>query len=801
MATDFTPQRIPKFSARYWKSQLSAAENRHSDFFKHSEESIKLYNTTHKLEDAKRKLNIWWQSVQTLLPAYFSRTPKAEVELRKYAGKSAYQTAALIIERNVQYALDDVIDFDDVGYNTALQLLLVGRCILWPRYTSEIEEREAQVGIIQTAQGLVDGKGQPFKGDPATLKKDKHGTFYSKAYEAKAEESAILECVNYRDYLRSDGRTKAEMEWEARAAYLNEEEAAELFGKDTASKLSYNQYPSSLKDKDKAELNQYDLKAKLWEVWCEEADKVYWIQPNGNKTVLESDAPQIKYSNFYPASVLDMTVDPDSMIPTSDYMHTRDIILEIERLNTRKNATLQAIRANAAYDAALGELLENILQTDLKFVPVKNWPSYKARGGLANSVEFFLIEQYLKSLETLDISLDKAIQKLNQALKISDLLNGQSGQYKTATANAIENTWTSMGLQVRQNSFAQFVSRGIQNLSSIICQKYDTQRLLDIADAQELFQTSQSITPEEVLSIIRNETEVCYRIKVAADSMVELDERKDRAEAQETLAAAGQLFQQMQPMVEQYPPLAGFTMNLLKYGIRRQKGGKELEPIFLDAMAQIAQIAQQKQAQAAQQPPDPKIIESQTKLQIAQMEAQSSMQIANVEAQDRHNRSMMELQELQMRMQNEQQKMAMDFQAKQKELDLKAQELSIQLMDVQAKIQQAGQSLQLQDKKINADAASNILAGEIEKRNQDLQQFINQQKVLIEAQNSKIYAVETAHNQLMDKLNTIKEDKKEKESKKESSQPIHINVDATQTKKKKIKVSTNPDGSKNYEEQ
>ena len=136
--TNETPG-IKKFDARYWNAQIQSAIDRHQPFFDAGKESIKLYKAKHELTETKRRLNIWWYCVNTLMPAYYSSTPKAQVRLRKRTGSLATEAGAVILERNAQYALDEYFDFDRVAQNATLQYLLTGRAVLWARYEPEFE--------------------------------------------------------------------------------------------------------------------------------------------------------------------------------------------------------------------------------------------------------------------------------------------------------------------------------------------------------------------------------------------------------------------------------------------------------------------------------------------------------------------------------------------------------------------------------------------------------------------------------------------------------------------------------------
>ena len=216
--------------------------------------------------------------------------------------------------------------------------------------------------------------------------------------ERKDEEAAILEIVQYNDYLCSDARNEAEVEWRGRRAFLSRSKATIIFGEEVANTLKYDSFPEAIKKDFNRDREKYEGKAEVYEIWCQESKKVYWIQTTGEKALIQESDPPIEFEKFYPCVVIAQSQDPDSVIPVSDYSHCKDQILEIERLTTRIHAVTQAIRTNAAYDSAIGQQIEQLMIGDLKMVPTINWPSYKARGGLANSIEFMPIEPFVNEI-------------------------------------------------------------------------------------------------------------------------------------------------------------------------------------------------------------------------------------------------------------------------------------------------------------------------------------------------------------------------------------------------------------------
>lgn len=769
---------IQKYSPRWWKAQITQSEERRRKFIETAEESIRVYNAQKQvgiLNDAERRLNVWWYCINTLLPAYYSSTPKAEVNLRKRTGGLPYELGSVILERNTQFVMDTHFDFDKVGYNAALQFLLTGQSVLWARYVAKFETVLEEIAVIQDPTGqLIDGMGRPYTGDTKILQPGE-GNILSASMEVekKVSEKALLDVIQYNDYNCSDARSEDEIEWQSRRAFLDRSQAEQLFGRDVANDLVYDSFPEVMKKDLARKEDKFEGKAELHEIWCEATNKVYWLQKTGEKAIIESSEPPTKFEKFYPCSVIRQSADPDSVVPVSDYAHVRDQILEVERLTTRIHAVTQAIRTNFLYDAAMGPTVEQLFAGDLKGTPIINWPSYKGRGGLQAGVEFYPVEPFVNALNVLQGARGAALQQLYETMKVSDLLRGTSEQYKSATANRLENQWSSLGLVVRQNMFSKFISDAISNLGTIIAEQFEPETILEIGDADALIEPTIYIPPpppappmpemgpegtppgdtgmmppmapppppapdplqkidemkQQIIGLLRDNKKRSYRIQIATDSMIAIDQQQQQQDGAMLIEQAGQFFDQMRGLVDQYPPLLDFSISLFQNMIKRMKGGKELDGIFTKAMQQVGEIAKAKEEAAKQPPPpDPTTLEVQGRLQIAQVESQAKIQVMQMEMQDKATKNQLAYQEQQLKMQRDQLSAQLDIQKQQTEEYFKQQELALAQQEIQVK----QSSVQVDMLKVQAMAESDANKQAIQQETNRMSQILEIQKLELE---------------------------------------------------------------------
>lgn len=703
-----------KYDSAYWGLEVGNAIKRQEKFFiKEAEQSIRVYNSRENYEGLERRANIWWYVVNTLLPALYSSTPRAEVNLRKYAGSQELDLAAVLLERNVQRSMDLDFDFDFVGFSSALSLLLTGRSVLWACYECEFGESES-IALTPGDGGLYLPDGSLYEGDPAEVEQE--GSEFSYELESIDNEKAVLKFVAYNDYLNSDARNEEEVTWRAKRGYLDRDEAEDIFGSDVAEKLKYDAYPDALKDSKAArdDRNPMNGKADIWELWDEVNKKRLFIQSRGKSSVVESEDIPIEYPGFYPCSVVNQSVDPDSTTPVSDFAHVKDQILEIERLTERKHGMIQAVRANGIYNPSLGDTLQDMFKGDLQMRPVKQWEKTRAAGGLSGGTEYLNVDPYIKALSILNQELEQAKGQLFQTLKVSDLMQGVSNPTKTATANRLENQWSSMGLVVRQNQFSKFIGDGIEKLGTVIATKFPSEVILERGDAQSLFQPLEQIDPNTGAPVVPwqqmamqcaeqlKESRDLFKLVISSDSMIAVDQKQERADNADLLQSTGSFFDQMKTLIEQYPPMIKFAIKLQERVARNYKGGKEVEAMYTEMLTEVGKMADQKMQAAAQQPPDPVTVKAQVDLQIAQMEAQNKQMQAQAEAQKsqvelqiEQVKAQMETQDMQTRTQLEQNKQALEAWKAQQQVLIDEKKIQVEVLKVQAttEVEKANQQI------------------------------------------------------------------------------------------------------------
>lgn len=130
--------------AQQWLSDLSLSKKEDEKWVKRGKKIVKRYRDDRdSARDGSKRFNILWSNVQTMLPALYGKTPRAQVERRYKDQDPIGRTASTILERCLQYEIDHYGDFDASNKLAITDRLLPGRGVVWVRFeTKEHEEIE-----------------------------------------------------------------------------------------------------------------------------------------------------------------------------------------------------------------------------------------------------------------------------------------------------------------------------------------------------------------------------------------------------------------------------------------------------------------------------------------------------------------------------------------------------------------------------------------------------------------------------------------------------------------------------------
>lgn len=519
----YTAENLAQIGAR-WLERIKGAEKREERWFKVAERAEKLYLM--ESEQDRPAFNILHSNVETIVPALINSEPKADVRPRHNASDQVGKQISDLLERAIATQVDD----------SALQ--------------KEIE--------AETADAYMAGRGVVrLKFDATVL-----GGQVS-------DERVLFEVVSWRDYREGPSRSWREVPWVAFAHFIATNELEDL-----------RKLP---KPEDKEESTDEDDDDLVWEIWCKDTKKVYFvIERNGEVLDIRPDPLGLK--GFFPMpEPLQPITGTGKRIPVCPYSAYEEQAEELDRITKRINKIVSGVKVRgliAGDSSNIGKLVE---LGDNELAVADNLEGLAATGGLDKAVLWWPLETAIAVLRELYQDRELVKQSIYEITGISDIVRGASNAAETATAQTIKNKWGSLRIKRMQQQIQRQVRDIFVLTAEIMWRHFSPQRIAEAAGVP--------LTPEimEALQAPLNH----YRIDIESDSTVRADLTEAKSEMGQFLTATGEFLQIAMPVSQQQPEMAGALVEIYSSFARQFSLGKQAE----DALDQMAEQTRQRVAQ------------------------------------------------------------------------------------------------------------------------------------------------------------------------------------------------------------
>lgn len=627
-----------------WLNIISQYDNEFKKWEARTTKILKRYRDDNRSQsgNSSAKFNILWSNVQTLIPAVYARMPKADCSRRFADNDAVGRVAALLIERALDYEIEHYSDFRSTMRYGVEDRFLGGRGVAWVRYDPHIIEQEDGQVTDDAPQG---SEGETPNSQAA-------------GQEAPAEqidyECSPCDYVHWKDFGHSIARTWEEVTCVWRWVYMSESALIERFGKKLAKKIPLDSGPDPLnKNVDK---NRND-KAKICELWDKESETVCWFSKSMPDYLDEREDP-LDLEGFFPCpKPLYATTTSDSLVPVPDFVLYQDQADELDILSDRIDGLVKALRMRGVYDASQPQLQRLLTEGDNNtLIPVDKWQAFAEKGGLKGCIDLLPLDVLAEALLQAYEARDNIKDQIYEITGISDIIRGQTAASETATAQQIKGQYAGLRLKSMQEAVAMFASELLRLKAQIICTKYQPETILKYAAADQLSDSDKQLIPQ-ALQLMTDKPLRSFRIEVAADSLVQIDEQQNKQDRMEFLKAFGEFMGQAVPAGQAVPEMVPALMEMVKYAVAGFKQARTIEGTIDTALEQLKAKAA---ATAGQPQSSPEEKAAQIEQQGKQAELQADAQTEQMKAQSNERIRQMEL--------------AHDAQDKQAELAAKAQE-------------------------------------------------------------------------------------------------------------------------------
>ena len=625
------------------------------------------------------RFNILWSNVQTLVPAVYARLPKADVSRRFGDNDPVGRVASLLIERALDYEIEHYPDYRSAMRHSVEDRFLGGRGIAWVRYDPHIKQQDVPEDGYQITEDIEEGETRDVEGDINNQTAGNESPPEEIEYEC-----APTDYIHWRDFGHTCARTWEEVTQVWRWVYMSKDAVTERFGKKIAKKIPFNKSPDGLTKYGQTSKN--NDKAKVCELWDKETSKVYWLMEDWVDLLDERDDP-LGLEGFFPcAKPLFATTTSDSLVPVPDFILYQDQANELDILTDRIDGLVKSLRVRGVYDSSQPALQRLLTEGDNNtLIPVDKWMAFSEKGGLKGSIDLLPIETLASALINCYQAQANIKGQIYEITGISDILRGAGAASESATAQQLKGQYAGLRLRAMQESVALFASELLRLKAQIICTKFQPETIMRLAAAEQMSQADQQMIPQ-ALQLMKDNPLRSFRIQVAADSLVQLDENQNKQDRMEFMNAFSNFLREAIPAGQASPEMVPLLMDMMKFGLGGFKQGAVMEGTIDAALQNMIQAS----AQKAQNPqPDPEMIKAQALQQSAQMKVQADIQSQQARAQAD--------------MQIEQMKMQMEAQL----------ETQRQQHDAQLKMQELAAKEQFDRWKTELDAATKIMVARI----------------------------------------------------------------------------------------
>jgi hypothetical protein len=347
--------------------------------------------------------------------------------------------------------------------------------------------------------------------------------------------------------------------------------------------------------------------------------------------------------------------------------------MELDILSDRIDGLIKALRVRGVYDASQPALQRLMTEGDNNsLIPVDKWAAFSEKGGLRGSVDLLPLDTIAQALIQCYQARSDIKAQIYEITGISDIIRGQSMASETATAQQIKGQYAGLRLRSLQEDVALFATEVIRLKAQVMCMRYQPQTILAYSAAEQMSDADKALIPQ-ALELIREKPLRNFRIDIAADSLVQIDEVQEKQDRLQFMQAFGGFLQQALPVGQASPELVPVMMDLLKYGVQAFKAARPLEGTIDAATEQLKQMAAQPRenpaAQQAQMEAQAEQAKSQMLMQLEQAKLQQTSQVETMKAQ---NDQQLEQMKQQFEAQLAQQKIAAEQQMAKYKADLDA---------------------------------------------------------------------------------------------------------------------------------
>jgi hypothetical protein len=572
------------------------------------------------------QLNVFWSIVNTLKPALYAQPPKPEIFRRYPTRDVTARLGSQILERCTRFQVE-VSGFDAAVSRAVDDYLVVGQGALWVRYEPKIgvevpkirvqevespapmmgqmpgmppmgmgegmgeemggeqegpEAPEAPEGYPEAPEGqeqYVDEMGQPV--DPKLVKQDDEGYYIDgEPVETLLDEKCVVDYIHWSDLLFEPARTWAEVRKVARKTHITKKEFKEKFGEDAY--VTYRNSQEAAQEDAEKEINKGRI--CVYEVWCKDSNKVYWLAEGHNET-LKEDEPYLTFDEFFPCPEPLFATLTTGLIPRPDICFYQDQQETLNQLCQKAQDIARYIKVVSISGSENPELDNILKKPNGTHIQLSNFQMYLQQGGVKSALEVLSMADHAAILRVLHEAMEQEKQQIYDITGISDIVRGTSRASETLGAQQIKTQYAMSRISERQRKVAKFCRDVVALMAQIVKNHFQPQTMIRMAGVTNDPEIEEYLGG--VIDLLRNDTQSDYRIDIETDSTTFADQEAAKQSAIDLTNALGNLFNVLLPHAQAIPQLMPVINEITLYTTSQFEAGREVRGKLEKALSEV----------------------------------------------------------------------------------------------------------------------------------------------------------------------------------------------------------------------
>lgn len=489
---------------KFWRQELENAQKREKKFRREALRVVEIYEGEKRAENS---FNVLFSNTETLLPACYNQLPRPYVDRRFKDEDPLGKAAAQCLERTLSSLEDsgsaEYQPFGTLMEQAVLGALVPGRGLTWFKYDAEFESSEqGEKSAEQKNADLPEDADETAK----QAQRDTEGEEILETPQEKVKYETICgEDVDYDSFCFGPGRQWVNVPWVARYHLMTEADAVASFGKKIASKLKYQTATKINVDGWKKENGEEQDPqgtqhvSPVWEIWNKEKKEVHFYSPSYPDDLLKTVEDPYGLSGFFPCpEPLHFLLKRSTLVPTPLYILYEEQAKELNRITTRINKILGALKVRGFYDGTM-QGLKNLLEADDNtLLPAENVAALQQGQNLQNSVWFMPFEVLVSALQALWQGREEIKDTIYEITGMADIMRGEGAASAPATLQQIKNQWGTLRLKRWQRYVQEYVRSCLRIMGELAGKHFSINTLatitnLDFAKPEDIKRAQQTL--------------------------------------------------------------------------------------------------------------------------------------------------------------------------------------------------------------------------------------------------------------------------------------------------------------------